>query len=306
MKTDAVKQGRGLRLRDLPGSLFVLAAGHRSVLARHKGVAQLSQNLFDCLDAFDRRSSGEHPRDPDGAPLLVLSAGWRSGSTFVQRLACADNRRILWGEPYGDTGLIEYLTEPLRRISTDLPPPSYILGKSPSAAALSDQWIANLYPELRHLRLAYRAFFDQLFAEPAREAGYESWGIKEVRLTAEHARFLQWLYPGTRIVLLVRNPLDAWRSYAEYKRWYHVRPQQPVFNVTAFCDHWHRVAASFRAHADALNAVLVRYEDIRQPGSELTRLSDYLGVHASASILDKRIRSGDSEPGGYGVVTGEE
>ena len=44
----------------------------------------------------------------------------------------------------------------------------------------------ELFPSLEELRKAQRALFDALFAEPARKAGTRRWGIKEVRLGAEH------------------------------------------------------------------------------------------------------------------------
>ena len=38
-------------------------------------------------------------------PIFVFAAGWRSGSTFLQRLLLP--HCFVWGEPYGRTGMIE-------------------------------------------------------------------------------------------------------------------------------------------------------------------------------------------------------
>src|SRR5260370_858511 len=46
------------------------------------------------------------------APVFVLAAGWRSGSTLLQRLlmpAC-----FIWGEPFGHADLIDSLADHLR------------------------------------------------------------------------------------------------------------------------------------------------------------------------------------------------
>lgn len=283
----------------------ICRVGHRSILARHAKTRQQSQNLFDCLTAIDERTP--EPADlPDaGAPVFILSAGWRSGSTLLQRLVCSAQERVMWGEPYGETGLLEYLNEPLKRINQQLPQPSYFIDKLDQNTPMSQQWIANLYPSLDDLRLAYRAFYDRLFVTPANDNGYENWGLKEVRLDAGHAVVLRWLYPDCKIILLVRNPIDAWRSYAEFKRWYHIRPEKPVFNVNRFCDHWENLATSFHDHQQQLGALLVRYEDILGDDQAMERISSYLDIPIDASVLQKKIRSGDSSAGCYGVVPGE-
>lgn len=288
-----------------PVNWQICRVGHRSILAKHEQTRQQSQNLFDCLAAIDARSP-EEPQLPDSnAPVFILSAGWRSGSTLLQRLVCSAQERAMWGEPYGDTGLLEYLSEPLKRINAQLPQPSYFVDKLDHNVPMSQQWIANLYPSLHDLRLAYRAFYDRLFVDTANKNGYKTWGLKEVRLDAQHARVLRWLYPDCKIILLVRNPIDAWRSYAEFKRWYHIRPNKPVFNVNRFCDHWERLAASYLQHHNALDALIVRYEDILRKDGEIERISGYLDIPIDPSVLQKKIRSGDENAGGYGVVSGE-
>ena len=74
------------------------------------------------------------------------------------------------------------------------PPLEYYYDGTPPAQ-LSGEWIANLFPSLEDWRKGQRALFDTMFAEPARRAGVARWGIKEVRLGAEHCHYLRWLYP---------------------------------------------------------------------------------------------------------------
>ena len=50
------------------------------------------------------------PADPaDDAPIFLLSAGWRSGSTMLQRLLMSDPGVLIWGEPYDECGLVQAL-----------------------------------------------------------------------------------------------------------------------------------------------------------------------------------------------------
>ena len=158
-----------------------------------------------------------------------------------------------------------------------------------SDAPLASQWIANLNPGFAALRCAHRAFFDTLLATPAREKGYERWGAKWVRLTAQHALYLKWLYPRARFVLLVRDPVDAFRSY-QGRRWYTINPLARVDNVFKFVAHWKFVADSFLEAPDGLDAMLVRYEDLIGDPGELKRLAHHCGLEIDPSVLDVEIR----------------
>jgi hypothetical protein len=124
-------------------------------------------------------------------PVFVLSAGWRSGSTLLQRLLMSSNQIIIWGKPYGHSGMINYLASSLKAITNNYPDSSWfidrLLDDDQSISSLSDKWIANLYPEIDHLIAAHVSFFTNHFEVPARNRGISRWGIKEVRLTIDHA-----------------------------------------------------------------------------------------------------------------------
>jgi hypothetical protein len=188
----------------------------------------------------------------------------------------------------------------VRAFRSGWPPAEYYLTHHDDAkpGELADDWIANLFPATEDLRRGHRAFYEGTFGEPARRAGAARWGIKEVRLTAEHAHYLKWLFPNARFLLLYRNPLDAYQSYCRYGRsWYDTWPDKPVFTPTSFGHHWRALAEGYLREEKALGALIVRYEDLVAGKEELLReIERYLDLRLDRSVLGKKI--GSSERGG--------
>ena len=57
--------------------------------------------------------------------------------------------------------------------------------------------------------------------------------------------------------------MEAYRSYCRYGRsWYDVFPDKPVFTPTAFGRHWRKLMEGFIRDAAALEAFVIRYEDL--------------------------------------------
>lgn len=233
------------------------------------------------------------PQDDPCSPIFLLSAGWRSGSTLMQRLIMSDKRVLIWGEPYDECGPIQAMADTLKAFRPGWPPSEYFYDGTPPGQ-LTGSWVANLFPSPADLWRAHRHFFDTLFDAPARSAGATRWGVKEVRLGIEHARYLRWLYPNARFVLLYRNPLEAYRSYCRYGRsWYDTYPDKPMFTPTAFGLHWRRLIEGFLSGADTLGAMLVRYEDLIGPNPPLAALDDYLGIQTDHEVLTKKVGSSE-------------
>lgn len=262
-------------------------AKHRQALRNQPGIARGVALL---------RAHTQGDKADDDSPIFLLSAGWRSGSTMLQRLIMSDPRVLIWGEPYDECGTIQALAAGMKAFRDGWPPADYFYdGSTPQD--LTGEWIANLFPRLQDLRLAHRAFFDTLFAQPAQRAGAKRWGIKEVRLTAEHAHYLRWLYPRARFLFLHRNPLEAYRSYCRYGRsWYDVFPEQPVFTPRHFGAHWRMLMEGFQRDAQQLDAMLVRYEDLVAKNPPLDVLNAYLDIKVDPAVLDTKV--GSSERGG--------
>ncbi|MBK6472931.1 MAG: sulfotransferase [Betaproteobacteria bacterium] len=266
-------------------------AAHRQALRHAPSVAAGVRQLQALCpaDATD---------DPE-APIFLLSAGWRSGSTMLQRLLMSDPGVLIWGEPYDECGLIQAVAEGAKAFRPGWPPREYFYDGTPPDQ-LTGEWIANLFPALDDWRRGQRALFDTMFAQPARRAGARRWGIKEVRLTSDHALFLRWLYPRAKFLLLYRDPLEAYRSYSAFGRsWYDTFPDRPVFTPTQFGRHWRQLMEGYRRDAAELGALLVKYEDLVSGGISTATLDAYLGIAIDPGVISRKV--GSSEKGGKKV-----
>ncbi|MBU1225205.1 MAG: sulfotransferase [Gammaproteobacteria bacterium] len=268
--------------------------GPAQARAQHRHLTKDYTGIASGLAALE--ASYSPPEDDTVAPIFLLSAGWRSGSTLLQRLVMSDKRVLIWGEPYDECGPIQAMADTLKAFRPGWPPADYYYDGTPPGQ-LTGSWVANLFPPVDALWRAHRAFHDTLFDAPATQAGAARWGIKEVRLGIEHARYLRWLYPRARFVMLYRHPLDAYRSYCRYGRsWYDVFPDRPVFTPTAFGTHWRRLMEGYLEGAETIGAMLLRYEDLIGPTPPLDALDAYLGIQTDHAVLAKKV--GSSERGG--------
>ena len=259
-------------------------ATHSKALTNHNGIFSGMQQLF---------AQCPPPPGDDEQPIFLLSAGWRSGSTLLQRLLMSDPQVLIWGEPYDECGIIQALADSMKAFRPGWPPADYYYDGS-EPVQLSGEWIANLFPSLEELRKAQRAFFDALFAEPARKAGTRRWGIKEVRLGAEHCYYLRWLYPNAQFVFLYRNPFDAYRSYCSHGRnWYNTFPDKPVFTAREFGQHWRALTEGFLRHQRELRALMIRYEDLAAGIAPMAELQSALGLKINETILKSKVGSAE-------------
>jgi hypothetical protein len=245
--------------------------------------------MLNPFNAIDSRFELE-PLPPAGRPVFILAAGWRSGSTLLQRLAMSSGEILLWGEPYGRAGVVPALSRAMLSLQPEWPAAASIAHEGDlTGAGLHEQWIANLYPEPRSLRDGLRAMLDAFLASPARRRGFARFGLKEVRFGVVEAWFLRWLFPDARFVFLVRNPWHAWSSM-KGSSWYLRWPDQVVATAAEFAHVWNGLAGSF-THWSGDAGALLRYEDVVRSDWNVEPVRELLGVCViDAAVLANRIR----------------
>lgn len=263
----------------------------------HRSALRTLPSVPDALRNIERRWSV--PADPvDDRPVFLLSAGWRSGSTLLQRLVMSGSEVMMWGEPYPNCDYIRGLARSLSAFQPDQPPDQFFIRPAPETrvgAMPLDEWIACLYPNPGDLIRAHRAFFRTLYAAPALERGYRRWGLKEVVVAVEHAAYLRWLFPGAKFLFLYRDPYAAYRSYRAFGDWYYRWPTEPVFTAAKFGWVWRTLMEGFVRHHAVTGGMLVRYEDLVSGTVQLQKLADYVETPIRPEVLNKRVTGRKSD-----------
>jgi Sulfotransferase family len=231
-------------------------------------------------------------------PIFLFSAGWGSGSTLLQRLVISGNSTLLWGEPHDHAVPIHRLSQMLVPINDRWPKDFYFKPKS-DQLALQDQWVANLSPHPASLQQAHIRFIETWLRDSAAAEGCSNWGLKEVRLTVDHARYLRWLFPHAKFLFLYRDVIASYRSCRAVP-WFSVWPDYRVSRPSAFAHHWKHLLSGFVAGATELDALLVKYEDLVSGEMPLALISDYLDTGTlDDGILGNKL---GSRSGKHGAV----
>lgn len=240
--------------------------------------------------AVEDRIGRDEP-EPCDEPLFIFSAGWRSGSTLLQRLVVSADKHFVWGEPYHQTDSLRRLAESLIPFGNGWPPAGYVYQSPDGNSGGADQpaqRIATYYPPVSKLVDAHRAFVRELLFPPPAQADLR-WGVKELRLSAEYGLYLRLLFPRARFLFLVRDPHAAYRSYTDRPTWFERWPRSQIRTPYAYGRSWRRIAESFLAYEQTLDATLVRDEDL-VPGSEaIDKLDRLLGAPVDRSLLDQGV-----------------
>jgi len=220
-------------------------------------------------------------------PIFLLSTGWRTGSTLLQRILVTDPQLLLWGEPLGEMTVVSRITE---MVSHSLSPRDLKLWRTQprldnlTSSWLATSWIGTLSPPGDDFRLALRSIFDQWLGEPARRLGFARWGLKEVRLGAAEASLLYWLYPNAKFVMLSRHPYDCYVSLSD-ANWHPLHYNDlRVDSAAGFARHWNRLAVSWSELPKGFPSCHIKYEDLISGKFDFRKLESWLGIELRENV----------------------
>jgi hypothetical protein len=213
-------------------------------------------------------------------PIFIFAAGWRSGSTLLQRMLMSSGGALIWGE---SGGALQCFADAARRYKQMLGSGNirYEYGFGGNGAEEFKQfqrnggndvytWIACINPPEQIIKDALRRTLEDIYAETARRMGYQRWGVKEVFTGTDTARLLMELYPEAKFVFLVRNPLACILSIKR-RDWMDQKGMRDP--LMFYANHWKKLAAGFRS---AGFGHYVRYEDLVEKQETRELLINYV------------------------------
>lgn len=288
MKTAGIYGFSEATLRIFLGNRFVRDTVLAPQISKTSRLSDALRHLNALGQVNDSQCQGSCDNPNARGPVFVLSAGWGTGSTLIQRLIISSGEYLVWGEPLDEAASIQRMSESLHAIREGFPPAKQYT-ENYSANTLSKSWIANLIPPMETYRNAHRSFLDTWLSEKTACSSYQQWGLKEVRLNIDHARYLKWLFPNAKFVFVYR---DLYSSYLSCRRkpWVSIWPDYKVSPIAAFSHHWNHLLSGFIDHHESVGGIMVRYEDIVDGKFDLNVLSEYLSINSiDKELLKKKI-----------------
>lgn len=263
------------RIREDAGRAVEAFIGARKARELHRYYVKTGATIDAGLDSIESR--WPDLKSPSTAePIFIFAAGWRTGSTFLQRVVMSANDVFIWGEPYHHADVVGSMARQVTTFNRRWPSDEFFLDHF-EKSEMTRRWIANLYPSMEDFMASHIACLVRLLEAPAKRRGASRWGMKEIVLTVAHARYLKWLFPRARFLFLYRNPFDAWRSYYRWRNFYRAWPSQPVFTPRKFGDMWNDLTAEFVDRHTEVGGLLLRYEELKSAATK-KRLEEYLGL----------------------------
>ncbi len=199
------------------------------------------------------------PPDAESIHLIILSPAHRSGSTLLQRICNARKGTLIWGE-HG--GLLSRFADIYRDVAYFSSAGSEEHREDFGSGEDPNLWIASMCPALEYVQQAVvdlaRAFLGAFYGQYREH--HDVLGFKEVAYGQSELELLRRCYPRARILFLVRNPLNTWRS----------TPRSWHPSLDGWIAEWTARTLCFCAFArNDPGSHLIRYEDLirKEPGA---------------------------------------
>lgn len=204
--------------------------------------------------------------------LLLSSATHRSGSTLLQRMFNARKKTLIWGE---NGGCLTAFRNIHRHALYYAEHSKQERAKYFNGGENPNHWIATMTPSKENVTESVvhsvKAFHEGLYMGQYRKT-HDLIGYKEVRYGEAELNLFRMCYPNAVIVLLVRHPVDVWKSVSQNAK---VNRYQ---SVRQFASLWNQRMKSYihLSNADA-NMYLIRYEDLIIKEKETINLIKRIG-----------------------------
>lgn len=198
--------------------------------------------------------------------LIISAVTHRSGSTLLQRIFNARKKTLIWGEHrgiitkflkiYNDVYYCSEYSRPERK--------AYFENNEDP-----NKWIPNLTPETDYVDQgiikSIKCFLSTLYSQY--KETHDTIGFKEVRYSGHELQLLRKCYPEAIFILLIRNPLDTWKSIPP--DWHEYNP------IKKFTSTWNQHTEHYLAlNQNNDKTFLIRFEDIiEKQTSTLTLIS---------------------------------
>lgn len=241
------------------------------------------ENLRRTLIQLDE--AGATASTSEAAPIFVGGTGWRCGSTLLQRIIMSDPGVLIWGEPMEDRAFTARLARGLSKPGQVMP---FWVGDR-SLENLQQSWTTLLWPDAADMKAGFRAMFDTWLGAPAHRRGFRDWGLKEVRWGGADMLFLRWLYPKSRVFLIVRDPVDCYRSllkyfYTEEQGYYGRWPDERVYDAQTYARYWSDLVLSWIELKQWENYQIIHYEDLVAGKVDLPALGRETGLTLNGEV----------------------
>ncbi|MBS4194937.1 sulfotransferase [Lederbergia citri] len=222
--------------------------------------------------------------------VLISAANHRSGSTLLQRIFNVRKKTLIWGEHNGVLTDFCKIQKKLSNFSSKYEKQrKYYFNENENPS----NWIACMSPSNKFIKNAVhhsvKAFLDNLYEEHSKT--HDIIGFKEVRYGPAELKLFRECYPKTKIILLVRDPRDVWKSHSK-----NLRKEMYNNSIDEFTQKWidHVTYYIDFAKKDP-ETYFLKYEDIIEKKPEavnmLLDVAD-ITIEELNSVLNVKISGG--------------